>query len=193
LEGITVSRITPLTRDEVPAALHEAYDTVIAANGGKYPIGPGIITLHSPEMASRRSPLSAYMRYQIDLPDRIVELAILTAARCHDCPYVWSAHAGPARKAGVSDALLTALREDRPLPDAPEDELAVIRYGLEVMRKHAASDEIFQAALAHFGTQKLVELTSLMGHYAQNAYLVNAFALEVPADEQEPSLPVSPR
>ena len=187
-----MSRIPELKRDEVPEALRSAYDSVIASNGGNQPAGPGAIAIHSPEMASRRSPLSNYMRFQIDLPDRVMELAMLVTARCLDCPYVWSYHVGPARKAGVSDAFLDALREDRPLPAAPADERAVVQYGLELMRKHSVSEATFREALSLFGLQRLVEITSLMGHYAQNAFLLNAFALEVPSGGSEPMLKVSP-
>lgn len=179
-----------MTRDEVPEELLDAFDSVITANGGNMPSGPGAITLHSPEMASRRAPLSGYMRNEISVPDRILELVILTTARCMDCPYVWNAHAGAARKAGVVDALVDALRDDRPLPAAPADEIAIVRYGLELMRTHAVSQQTFDDALAQFGAQHLVELTSLMGHYAQNAFLVNAFAVELRAGGSEPILPV---
>ena len=184
-------RIPEMTRDEVPEELRDAFDSVIAANGGNMPSGPGAITLHSPEMASRRAPLSGYMRSEIALPDRILELVILTTARCMDCPYVWNAHPAAARKAGVADALVDALREDEPLPAAPADEIAIVLYGLELMRTHAIRRQTFDDALKQFGVQHLVELTSLMGHYAQNAFLVNAFAVELRAGGSEPLLPVS--
>jgi hypothetical protein len=47
-----------------------------------------------------------------------------------------------------------------------------------------------QAALDQFGPQHLVELTTLMGHYAQTAFILNAFAVELPAERTEKVLPV---
>jgi hypothetical protein len=44
--------------------------------------------------------------------------------------------------------------------------------------------------LDQFGSQYLVELTALMGHYAQTAFFLNAFEVELPADRTEKVLPV---
>ena len=53
-----------------------------------------------------------------------------------DCPYVWNAHAPAARRAGVSDALVDALRERRPLPPVSADEAAVVNYAMEFFQTH---------------------------------------------------------
>jgi alkylhydroperoxidase family enzyme len=50
-----------------------------------------------------------------------------------DCPYVWNAHAPAARRAGVSDALIDALRERRPLPPMSPAEAAVVNYATRVV------------------------------------------------------------
>lgn len=182
-----MTRIPEATRDSVPEHDRDAYDYVLSKGT---PIGPGAISAHAPEMAKRRLPLSGYLRYELDIDPRITELAILTAARAMDCPYVWNAHYQIANQAGVSQAFLDALRDDKPLPDAPDDEIAIVHYGLELMRAHRVGDETFMKAHAIFGTQHLVELTSLMGHYAQNAFLVNAFEVDLPVPTSGPVLPV---
>ena len=51
------------------------------------------------------------------------------------------------------------------------DEAAVINYASEFYRNRKVSDATFQAALQQFGTQHLVELTALMGHYGPNVLL----------------------
>jgi 4-carboxymuconolactone decarboxylase len=131
------------------------------------------------------------MRWELKADPRVSELAILVTARALDCPYVWNAHAPLAVKAGVSRAFVDALRDDKPLPAAPDDETTIVRYGLELMRgRHAVSDETFMKAHALFGTQLLVELTSLMGHYAQNAFVLNAFEVDLPVPTSGPVLPV---
>ena len=107
-----------------------------------------------------------------------------------DCPYVWNAHAPAARREGVSDALIDALREKQPLPDIGADERAVINYVNEFYANHRVSQATFQAALDQFGPQYLVELTALMGHYAQTAFVLNAFEVELPEGTTEPVLPV---
>ncbi|MFN0069895.1 MAG: carboxymuconolactone decarboxylase family protein [Chloroflexota bacterium] len=180
-------RIPELTRENVPAELRDAFDAVMAE--GK-PRGPSSIAIHSPELARRRAPLSNYLRFETTIPDRILELAILVTARCLDCPYIWNAHADAARKAGVSSELVRHLCWNEALGSAPEDELALIAYGQELLRTHTVREKTFKDALEHFGTQHLVELTALMGTYAQNAFFLNAFGVELPADSKEPRMPV---
>ena len=184
-----MARLPAVTRDQLPAEFREAFDQVLAANGGRVS-GPTSITVNSPEMARRRGHLTSYLRYETTIPQNFLELAIITAARAMDCPYVWNAHAPAARRAGVSDALIDALRERKPLPTMSLQESALVNYGQEFYRTHRISDATFKTALAQFGAQHLVELTTLMGHYAQTAFILNAFDVQLPEGTTEPVLPV---
>jgi 4-carboxymuconolactone decarboxylase len=72
----------------------------------------------------------------------------------------------------------------------PADEAIVVQYGTELFRTHTVSPQTFDVALAHFGAQGLTELTTLMGYYSLLAFNANAFAIDLPADQTEPRLPV---
>jgi 4-carboxymuconolactone decarboxylase len=185
-----MARLPIVNREQVPEQFQEAFDEVTAASGGVIATGPGSITINSPEMARRRAHLTSYLRYETTFSKKIQELAIITTARAMDCPYVWNAHAPAARRAGVSDALIDALREKRPLPSMSLDEAAVVSYATEFFKTHKVSKETFQGALDQFGAQHLVELTTLMGHYAQTAFILNAFEVQLPEGRTEPILPV---
>ncbi|MDA1175413.1 MAG: carboxymuconolactone decarboxylase family protein [Chloroflexi bacterium] len=182
-----MSRLPEAQREDFPEELRAAFDAVHA--NGK-PIGPGSVTIHSPELARLRLPVSGYVRWNMDVDAQYTELAILVAARALDCAYVWNAHAVVAAEAGVSQLLIDALRDDQPLPTEPTAQAALTNFGLELIRSHKVSDATYQAALDAFGTKALVELTSLMGHYAQNAMLVAAFDVTLPEKLNAPILPV---
>lgn len=185
-----MARLPVVSRDMVPQEFREAFDELTAATGGAITGGPGSITINSPEMSRRRGHLTSYLRYETTFPKRIQELAILTTARAMDCQYVWNAHAPAARREGVSDALVDALRDNRTLPAMAADEAAVVNYGTEFYKTHKVTPETFQAALEQFGPQHLVELTALMSNYAQTAFFLNAFEVELPEQRTEPVLPV---
>jgi len=185
-----MARTPVVTRDMVPEQFREAFDELTADSGGTITGGPASITINSPEMSRRRSHVTGYLRFESTFPKRIQELAILTTARAMDCRYVWNAHAPAARREGVSDALVDALRDNRPLPAMADDEAAIVKYGTEFYKTHQVSPETFKAALDQFGAQHLVELTALMGSYAQTAFFLNAFAVELPQERTEPVLPV---
>ena len=185
-----MARTPVVTRDQVPEQFREAFDQLTAESGGVITAGPGSITINSPEMARRRGHLTSYLRYETTFSKKIQELAIITTARAMDCPYVWNAHAPAARRAGVSDAFVDALRERRPLPPMSADEAAVVNYAMEFFQTHKVSQQTFQAALDQFGAQHLTELTALMGNYAQTAFFLNAFEVQLPEQRTEPVLPV---
>ena len=185
-----MARLPLVTRDMVPEEFREAFDELTKDTGGTIAGGPGSITLNSPEMARRRGGLTSYLRYESTISNRIRELAILVTARNFDCPYIWNAHAPDARKEGVSDALVDAVRDRQPLPPMAADEQAILNYCNEFYANHRVSSSTFQAALEQFGAQHLVELTALMGHYSQTAFFLNAFEVDLPSDRTEPVLPV---
>ena len=141
-----MSRLPNLQRDQVPEQFREAFDELTASTGGVITGGPGSIMINSPEMSRRRTHLTSYLRYESTFGGNLRELAILTAARAMDCQYVWNAHAPLARQAGVSDALIEAMRDRKPLPDLGADEAALLNYGSEFFQNHKVSQETFQAA-----------------------------------------------
>ncbi|PKB80330.1 MAG: hypothetical protein BZY88_08990 [SAR202 cluster bacterium Io17-Chloro-G9] len=174
----------------VPEQFREAFDELTANTGGTITGGPGSITINSPEMSRRRSHTTGYLRFESTFPKRIQELAILTAARAMDCQYIWNAHAPAARREGVADGLVDALRDRQALPAMAADETAIVNYGNEFFKTHKVSGATFKAALDVFGAQHLVELTALMGNYAQTAFFLNAFEVELPQERTETVLPV---
>ena len=114
---------------------------------------------------------------------------MITTARELDCQFIWHAHAAAGRRAGLSDALVDALRDKKDLPQLSASESAVINYGREFFRTRRVSQSTFDAALAEFGERGLVELTNLMGYYSVLAFNINAFE-QMPPISDEPFLPV---
>ena len=123
-------------------------------------------------------------------PKKIQELAIIVTARAMDCQYVWNAHAPAARNQGVPDALVDAIRDKSSLPNLAPDESAIINYASELFQTHKVSTTTFDVALNQFGSQHLVEITALIGHYAQTSMILNTFEVTLPDDRTEVVLPV---
>lgn len=77
---------------------------------------PGCIPLPSPDRAQK---LGAHARYHSSLPPHLSELAILVTGRIWKADFEWYFHVGPARDAGVSEAVIEAIRTgtEPPLED----------------------------------------------------------------------------
>ena len=66
----------------------------------------------------------------------------------------------------------------------------MVDYDWELFRTRKASQPVYDAALALFGVQYLVELTNLMGYYSSLAFNINAFDVGLPDNITESPLPV---
>lgn len=187
----TVARIPQATRDSIPVEQRAAFDAFVQERSSVPSAGPLAIMINVPELLQRGEHLRAYLRGNASsLPLKIRELAMILTARELDCQFIWNAHAGLARQAGVRDDIVDRLREKQELTGLTPDEAAVVNYGREFFRTHQVSQATFDAALAQFGVQGLVELTNLMGYYALLAFNINAFGVGLPAAISEAPLPI---
>ena len=185
-----MARIPMATRQSVPEKQRTVFDETVRKLGSVPRNGPGSVMIHVPEAHRRSTALNDYLRNDSSLSKKVQELAMLVTARETDCQHIWNAHAGSARKAGVSDGIVDALRDKRRLPELAPDEEAVVNYGREWFRTHRVSRGAFQAALEQFGEPGLVELTLLMGNYSTLAFAVNAFDTDLLSERTEPLLPI---
>ena len=183
-------RVPAVTRDSIPDDQKAAFDQVVQERGGIPTGGPGSVLLNAPEVAERVLGLAQFLRSETSLQPQIRELGMLVAARENDCQFIWNAHAPLARKAGLRDAIVDALRDRKNLPRLEPDEAAVVNFGREFFRTRKVSQTTFDSAVAQFGVLGLTELTNLLGCYAMLAFNINAFGVELPADHAEDALPV---
>jgi 4-carboxymuconolactone decarboxylase len=184
-----VARLPLATRESVPEGQQTFFDEIVGGGGTAPRYGPGSVMVHVPQAHRWVNGLNRYLRTESSLPKKIQELAMLVTARERDCQHIWNAHAASARQAGVTSALVDALRERKELPAVGADELAVVQYGRELFRTNRVSRGAFQAALEQFGRQGIVELSMLLGSYNLLALQINAFDTDLPPDRTEPLLP----
>jgi 4-carboxymuconolactone decarboxylase len=187
---VTVARLPAATRESVPEAQRDVFDEMVKGLGSVPRYGPGSVMIHVPKAHRWATGLNHYLRDESSLPKKVQELAMLVTARELDCQHIWNAHAASARKAGVPNQLVDALRDRKELPALAADEAAVVHFGREFFRTHRVSRGAFQAALEQFGRQGVVELGLTLGNYSLLALMINSFDSDLPPDRTEPLLPV---
>ena len=185
-----MARLPIATRESVPEAQRAIFDEMVKSLGSVPRYGPGSVMIHVPKAHQIATALNHYLRDDSSLLKKVQELSMLVTARELDCQHIWNAHAGSARKAGVRNEIVDALRDRKELPALAADEAAVIHYGREFFRTHRVSHGAFQSALEQFGRQGVVELGLIMGNYSLLALLINSFDTDLPSDRTEPLLPV---
>ena len=171
-----MARLTPITsKDQVPAADHAVVDSIVKSRGALQ--GPFSMFLHAPELAGRAAHLGAYVRFEGRLDMRVRVLAAMVVARELDALYVWGAQTGGARRQGVPESTITAIREKH-TRGVPAEDAQIIDFTRRLLREHRVDDALFNAVRQRFGDHGLIELTGSIGYYAMLAMTVNACELE---------------
>ena len=171
-----MARLSSITSKNQVAAKDQAIvDSIVASRGALQ--GPFTMFLHSPELAGRLAHLGAYVRFEGSLDMRVRVLAAMVVARELDAVYVWGAQTGSARKQGVPDATITAIREKHSR-GVPKEDAEIIDFTRTLLNKHRVSAESFESIRKRFGDEQLIELTGSIGYYAMLCMTVNACEVE---------------
>jgi 4-carboxymuconolactone decarboxylase len=171
-----MARLPSITgKDQVAAKDHAVFDSIVASRGAVQ--GPFTMFLNSPPVAERVGHLGAYVRFEGSLDMRVRVLAAMTAAREFEAMYVWGAQTGGARRQGVPEATIAAIRDNHSRGVPPED-AQIIDFTRQLLRQHRVDDTLFKAMQARFGNDELVQLTTAIGYYSLLAMTVNACELE---------------
>jgi 4-carboxymuconolactone decarboxylase len=181
---LAAPRVTPLTRRDQVQERHRAiFDTVAEGRGSVR--GPFGILMHSPLLCRRHLDVGTFLRFNSGLEADSRELAIIATAREKDCPYIWAAHAPAARQAGLSAAIVSAVRDRGDLAGLPSVERDIVDYTRQLAQQNAVGAALFDRLQGRHGVPWLVELTCLIGHYGIVASILNAFDV-APAPDAEP-------
>lgn len=171
-----MARLTPITsKDQVDPKHHGTVDSIVASRGAIQ--GPFSVFLHSPELAGRVAHLGAYVRFEGSLDMRVRVLAAMTVAREFDAVYVWGAQTGGARRLGVPESTITAIREKHSR-GVPSEDAQIIDFTRQLIHKHRVDDATVKALQARFGNDGLIQLTGAIGYYTMLAMTVNTVELE---------------
>src|SRR5213078_4871994 len=141
-----MARLTPITnKDQVAPKDHAIVDGIVQSRGALQ--GPFTMFLHCPELGGRLAHLGAFVRFEGSLDRRVRVLAAMTVARELDAVYVWGAQTGGARRLGVPETTITAIRENHSRGIPPED-AKIVDFTRQLLRRHRVDDATTQAMLA---------------------------------------------
>jgi alkylhydroperoxidase family enzyme len=157
----------------VPPDITEPADTVgpIRERRGGELLELDRMLLHSPPFARGWNALLREVRGELSLPPRLRELVICAIAALNGADYEMEQHAPVFLAEGGTEAELQALRGiDRPEWNPPalrEEDLAVLRFVVQVIRDVRPTDDAFAAARDVLeNDRQIVELVGLIGTYS---------------------------
>jgi 4-carboxymuconolactone decarboxylase len=171
-----MARLPPITNKDQVAAEHRViFDSIVQSRGAVQ--GPFTMFLHSPELAGRLAHLGAFVRFEGSLDMRVRVLAAMTVAREFEAVYVWGAQTGGARRLGVPETTITAIRDNHSRGIPPED-AEIVEFTRQLLRKHRIDETSAGSLRRRFGDDGFIQLTGAIGYYSMLAMTVNACELE---------------
>ncbi|TFF14530.1 carboxymuconolactone decarboxylase family protein [Pseudomonas sp. BCA14] len=179
------SRLSELTEASMDDAQRAVLKDIIAGPRGNLD-GPFLAWIQSPELANHAQRLGAFCRYGTRLELRLTELAILFTAAWWQSQAEWQIHEPIARSAGVSDAVIEALKRQTPPPFTRADEELVYRLGKTLYETRRIDDSLYARAIWAFGEPAVVELVGVFGYYALVAMTLNVFSVRRDTDAPLP-------
>lgn len=193
-----MARLRALQRDALPEDQRRFFDAVRWIR--RRPIsGPFIVSINSSaDLAARIAHLGHYFhsRGQGDesiLPMRVRTFISVIGSRALDAPYEWSAWVNWSLEAGVPQETVDDVREGRaPRNLTAEDRLLTDFCTQLISGNHRVSDATFKAALDRYGVQGIVELVMTVGYFALIALPLNAFEIEMSAEQLARQKPFAP-
>lgn len=146
--------------------------------------GPAGIQLHSPAIAPHLSALNTYLRFEAGFTAQVREIAILATAREMDSAFEWAAHEPEALKAGVSPAVVEAIKHRLGTEGLDQEAALLITLARQLWRDHKVTPYTFAMLKARYGARQLVDLVVLMGTYANTAAMLAVVDLQLPEGPQ---------
>ncbi len=139
--------------------------------------GPFSVWMHAPEWAERVAHLGTLVRWEGTLELRIRTLAALVVGRHFQAQYVWGIQGVIGAERNVPRSTIDAIRDDRS-DGIPPDDLQIIDFTRQLLRKNRVDHTLAKAVLARLGADQYVQLTTCIGYYAMLAMTVNGVELE---------------
>jgi len=177
-----MSRVEDLKPESLTPEQRQVYETIAGTRGGVVR-GPFAIWLRNPAIAAAADRLGTALR-QGALDKRLFELMVLVVARHWSAQYEWFAHARQGLAAGLSPALVEAIRQQRTPDFARDDERLIYDLVTEMNQTRTLPQATYDRAVAALGLDLVIELITAIGFYTMVAIMLNGFDAPVPGGER---------
>lgn len=177
--GDTVPRLVLPTLEDMKPEQRAVYAQTVAGRRGSVPANV-MVWLRSPDLAARAQKLGELIRFDTTLKPRVSELAILIVARRWQTQYEWAVHATEARKAGLDDGTVQAIRTGTTPVFGEPTERVVYDFVSALVADGRVNDELYRTTVGELGERAVVELVTLVGYYTMVSFTLNVFDIPAP-------------
>jgi len=136
------------------------------------------VLLNSPTVAEGWLTFFTAIRQKTSIPARLRELAILRVAVLNRAAYEFEAHLPHARRAGIGEDIIAALRQAREPLGVDDLDRAVLELTDAMTREIEVPDALYRRLAERFGAKEMVELIATIAAYNMVSRFLVALRIE---------------
>jgi alkylhydroperoxidase family enzyme len=170
-----MTRLPALDRTDLAPEHHAVYDEISRTRGGM-PTSFRVFLNH-PATARAIADYGHYLRFDVGLPDRYTELAVMRTAALTGDTFMWAHHAELAAAAGLTPADLEDLKAAP--PGSTDDPVLSI---VDATVTATGDDASFEAARRHLGDATALDVAVLTGYFVMLHHVFTALGIQGTAD-----------
>ena len=178
-------RILPLSDAEMSPAHREALAPYVRDDGIIHNIFRTIGRY--PSALKRWTPFIQHVLFKSSLALREKELLILRVAALRGCGYAWRQHVRIARRAGLADSEIGAIRDNPTGPQWSATDAALLQAAEDLVRTARIADATWSSLSKTLSQEQLIDVILTVGQYDLAAMFLNSCDVEL-----DPDLAVDP-
>jgi hypothetical protein len=152
-------------------------------------LGPTGTRAWIPQLAEEYRKLGTMVHKANSMEPKYVELVALVAIRESNIPAEWGGHAINGTKL-LGPKVVEVIQKEEDVNQLDDKKVAVmVQFGRELFHQPVVSSKTFAAMVETFGMRDTLDITLLMGYYAQNGVLYRAFDQHRAANDKEGHYP----
>jgi 4-carboxymuconolactone decarboxylase len=177
--GLVGNRFAPLTYETMTPEQRAMVDGILAGPRNSLG-GPFNVMLRNPAIGDLAQQLGAAVRFNVSIPPRLRELAIIMTARHWTSHFEWNAHRQAAVREGLDESIVRAIAAGRRPEGMDAAETVVYDFSDELLRTKRVTDATFQAAVEELGEAGVADIVSTLGYYGMVAMMLNVDEYPLP-------------
>jgi 4-carboxymuconolactone decarboxylase len=189
----TPIRIPALPREEWTDEVRDVYAIYEGENGRQNGSKSNVIMMlaRHPDLARAWLTYNKQLLTQPLIPARLREIAILRVAAIHRSEYEWVQHVMLAKRVGMVDSEIAAIRAGDYGDRFDELESFTLAAVDQMLTTHAVDDATWAGLARHLDQKQLLELMFVIGTYSLLSLVFNATGIELEAGAGQDSAPRS--
>ncbi len=192
-----MSRLSGLRPEELTAEQRDLYNSIAGGDRARDAsfrltesdgslVGPFNALLLSPVVGNALQALGGAIRFGSDLSPLVREVTILAVAAHWRSEFEWWAHEPIARRAGLGDEQIAALKAGETPEFDDETAAATFDFCRALIAGERPDDATFRQARKVLGLDGVMELVTIVGYYNLLAQMMKTFDVGVPNGETSP-------